>query len=471
VLIFMVIDKRTLPEIEYSDGMAAIDWNSGVTVDENDRRTEKIVSGIKGIETATAMTGTQDFMLPHTPDITPSEALVYMKCQSPKALTAAADSLKGQIQSIWPEATVECKPAGNLLNMIFSSDEPDLLIMLRDGEGKRPSAAAAKAFTDTLRRQFKTVAVPEVVTEENLTLVADVEKMSFYKVTYARLAQRLKELAGRNDVLRINRGAANVPVMLGEGNDDREMIMRSTVTADDGNEIPLNYIITERLTDDYKHLYGNDGGEYYPVAINAETGDIKDIISFVKEYDRRHNAVSTDFSGAYFSGRQTVSQLTGILIVSLLLLFFILAAQFESLIQPAIILSEMVIDMFLVLLGLWLCGETLNVMSMIGIIVMGGIVINDSILKIDTINRLRRGGMPLIRAIVTAGKERLLPIIMTSLTTICAMLPFMTRGSIGADMQYPLSLAIIIGMAAGTMVSLFFVPVIYYLIYRRKDRR
>ena len=108
-------------------------------------------------------------------------------------------------------------------------------------------------------------------------------------------------------------------------------------------------------------------------------------------------------------------------------------------------------------------------MSMIGIVVMSGIIINDSILKIDTINRLRRGGMPLLRAIMTAGHNRLKPIIMTSLTTMLAILPFLHRGDMGSALQYPLSLTIIVGMGIGTMVSLFMIPLFYYLIYNKKQ--
>ena len=107
-------------------------------------------------------------------------------------------------------------------------------------------------------------------------------------------------------------------------------------------------------------------------------------------------------------------------------------------------------------------------MSMIGLVVMSGIIINDSILKVDTINRLRRSGTPIMRAIVTAGHKRLKPIVMTSLTTILAIAPLLRRGDMGSDLQFPLSLALIAGMVAGTFVSLFFVPLMYYVIYRKK---
>jgi multidrug efflux pump subunit AcrB len=120
------------------------------------------------------------------------------------------------------------------------------------------------------------------------------------------------------------------------------------------------------------------------------------------------------------------------------------------------------------MLVLWMCGISLNIMSLIGIIVTCGIVINDSILKVDTINLLRKQGYSLIHAVLTAGQRRLKPIVMTSLTTILAISPFLMRGDIGSDMQYPLSVAVIAGMTTGTFVSIYFVPMIYYAIYKKK---
>ena len=164
-------------------------------------------------------------------------------------------------------------------------------------------------------------------------------------------------------------------------------------------------------------------------------------------------------------------ELALVLIVSLLLLFFILAAQFESLVQPLIILAEVLVDIFGALLALRIAGAGINLMSLIGIVVMAGIVINDSILKVDTINRLRRSGASLLRAILLGGRRRLRPILMTSLTTIGAVAPLLIRGSMGADLQFPLSVALIGGLAVGTLVSLLFVPLFYHEIYRKRDTK
>lgn len=188
----------------------------------------------------------------------------------------------------------------------------------------------------------------------------------------------------------------------------------------------------------------------------------------IKQVVKEDSYFFVAFTGEYFSSRETIKELIIILLVAISLLYFILAAQFESIVQPLIILSEIVVDIFFVLFGLWLFGESLNIMSMIGLVVMSGIIINDSILKVDTINRLRKQGMSLLRAVLVGGHSRLKPIIMTSLTTILAIAPFLNRVDMGSDLQYPLSFSIIIGMTVGTLISLFFIPLIYYVIYRKR---
>ena len=212
---------------------------------------------------------------------------------------------------------------------------------------------------------------------------------------------------------------------------------------------------------------------FVSATISAGLADGKTIGQGLDEMDKIAKETLDDTFRTALSGdskeyRESSSSLMFAFILAILLIYLILAAQFESIIQPLIILSEIVVDVFFVLLGLWLFGESLNIMSMIGLVVMSGIIINDSILKVDTINRLRKQGMPVLKAVFAGGHSRLKPIIMTSLTTILAIAPFLNRVDMGSDLQYPLSLSIIIGMTVGTLISLFFIPLIYYIIYRKR---
>ena len=237
-----------------------------------------------------------------------------------------------------------------------------------------------------------------------------------------------------------------------------------------GGRVPLEILLKETRNRDLKLITSGVDGEFYPLVLEVKGKEARRVMDVVKKVVRNDDRFDVSFAGTYFTNREMIKELCGVLIISILLLFFILAAQFESLVQPFIILSELIIDIFAVLGILWLFGESLNLMSMIGMVVMCGIVINDSILKVDTINRLREQGMGLKHAILEAGGRRLKAIIMTSLTTILAIAPFLVRGDMGSDLQYPLSLALISGMIAGTFVSVFFVPLAYYVIYKRTDQ-
>jgi multidrug efflux pump subunit AcrB len=308
-----------------------------------------------------------------------------------------------------------------------------------------------------------------VVTEENLCYSVNPEQLAYYHVTYEQLYNRFKELAGSNQVHEIANGAQSVPVIIGQDSRDADLLLANTIANSDGVEVPLSYLVESFKSESFKRLSAGSEGEYYSIVIEQATdAQIKAIMEDCKVEDAREDVqLKSAFHGNYFDSRAMIRELAMVLLVAVLLLYFILAAQFESLLQPAIILTEIVIDVSIVLLVLLLMGESLNIMSMIGLVVMSGIIINDSILKVDTTNQLYRSGMPLLRAVLFAGQRRLKPIVMTSLTTILALLPFLNKGNMGAAMQYPLSLTLIVGMVVGTLVSLYFVPLVYYLVYKK----
>jgi multidrug efflux pump subunit AcrB len=264
-----------------------------------------------------------------------------------------------------------------------------------------------------------------------------------------------------------------VPIVVGQDSRLADVVMQSTIANSENVEIPISFLVKERRVENYKRLHASIDGEYYPVSI--EHADDKTVGRMMKHCDNicgdKNSKLAVGYKGNYFESRQMIGELAVVLLVSLLLLYFIMAAQFESLLQPFIIISEVVVDVSVVMLVLFACGESLNIMSMTGLVVMSGIVINDSILKVDTMNRLYRSGHTLLHAVVEAGHRRLKPIVMTSLTTILALVPFLHRGDMGSALQFPLSLTLTVGMVVGTLVSLFIVPLEYYVIYHLKDRK
>lgn len=477
VVLFPFLRKERMPEIAHDDALVTIDWNAGITPEESNRRMSELLKEVKPlIETSTSMVGGQDFILSHTKNITSSEAVCYLKCKSAEELDDATEKMRNYIGKHYPNAKIETGLAANIFDMIFSTEEPDLQVRLHKRDGGRPDVELTRMVTDSLRARFPKLGIQPVSTEVYMKYTSDAEQMAYYKVSYQQLYSRLKELLGTNSIYDINSGGESVPVVIGSNSKDAKVLLSNTIRNTDGIEIPISYLVREQRADDYKHLYASEEGDFSIIYIDkAEDSEVKDVMAYVTSLvdNDKNGKLQASFVGSYFSSRTMIGELVMVLVVAFLLLYFILAAQFESLIQPMIILVEVVVDVALVLFVIWLAGESLNIMSMIGMVVMCGIIINDSILKVDTINRLYRSvenpqKHSLLKAMIVSGHRRLKPIVMTTLTTVLAIVPFLHRGDMGSALQFPLSFVIIVGMIVGTMVSLFFVPLVYYLLYRKR---
>ncbi len=149
------------------------------------------------------------------------------------------------------------------------------------------------------------------------------------------------------------------------------------------------------------------------------------------------------------------------MILAVVLIYMIMAAQFESLRFPFIILLDIPLTLAAICIVLWLSGFGLNIISFIGLIVLAGIAVNDSIVKVDFINQRRREGSSVREAIFDASEKRFRPIIMTSITTILGLLPMAIGFGEGAELQRPLALAVLVGLFISTIVTLMAVPVFY----------
>ena len=469
IIIYPMMEKSRLPKISHDDALLNIDWNSELSLEENDLRSYRVLMQVDDLlAESTSMVGVQQFMLGHTKDISTSESILYLKVEDADQLDKVKQVISDYMTTNYPSARFNFEVSGNLFNMIFPEKSTPLIAELHSRDGNAPSVEKVEKLIQTWKEKFTEVEIPELIKEQNIKYIADAEAMTLHGITFNEIHHQMKNIISQNTLFRINKGGMSIPVTTGENHAELSDILKGKVRNRNGVEVPLNMVIHETRSTDFKKLYSGAGGEYYPVPLNVADQDVDDIMEKIDTQMRGNEDFFVTYSGDYFASRKMVKELIIILIVAISLLYFILAAQFESVVQPLIILSEIVVDVLVVLIGLWLCGESLNIMSMIGLIVMSGIVINDSILKVDTINRLRKEGMSTLKAVFVGGHNRLKPIIMTSLTTILAIVPFLNHADMGSDLQYPLSLAIIIGMCIGTLVSLYFVPLVYYIIYRNK---
>jgi len=232
--------------------------------------------------------------------------------------------------------------------------------------------------------------------------------------------------------------------------------------------VPLSALVSLTPGEDIKTIIAGKNGEFIPLYY-YQPHQPEVLMEKARETIRQGDVWDVAFAGSFFSNRQMLNELVIILLVSVLLMYFILTSQFENFLQPLIVLAEIPIDIAFALIVLWLTGHTLNLMSAIGIVVTIGVILTDSILKIDLINELRKGGMPLLEAIHTGGVRRLRAIIMTALTSLFSMIPILFTFDIGSELQKPLAIAMISAMTIGTVVSIFLIPLLYWVIYRKSE--
>ncbi|MFV0593539.1 MAG: efflux RND transporter permease subunit [Draconibacterium sp.] len=167
--------------------------------------------------------------------------------------------------------------------------------------------------------------------------------------------------------------------------------------------------------------------------------------------------------------QESLDNLAFALLLSIILVYMVLASQFESLIHPFTILLTIPLAVVGTILIFFILGKTINIMAIIGVIMLVGIAVNDSIILVDRINQLRKDGMDRVQAILQAGQQRIRPIIMTSLTTILALLPLTVGFGESASLRSPMALAVVGGLVTSTLLTLVVIPCVYDVLDRVRE--
>lgn len=249
-------------------------------------------------------------------------------------------------------------------------------------------------------------------------------------------------------------------------------IKKLTVVTPSGKTVPLESFIEIKMTKSPVQIDRKFQQRLVSVTANVSGRDLgsvaEDIQSKLSELEKPAG-FEIMMSGNIEQQKKTFSSLFLAFGLAILLVYMVMASQFQSLIDPFIIMFSVPLGMVGVVWILFLTNTTLSVTSFEGVIVMVGIVVSNGILLIDYMNRLRKRGVELHEAVLKGGKTRLRPILMTTLTTVLGLIP-MAAGIGGESTQAPLALAVIGGLTASTFLTLIFVPTLYVLFEEKVHR-
>ena len=379
---------------------------------------------------------------------------------------------------------VDLKPPVSALSTILGGRQPDLSIRLfmddrsidsgiSDHRRIAETAGLIQSVLSASGLPLADVALRGVDLRPSYRIDIDARRAARLDVEPERIAQILRTHMGGRTATSLDRTDERIPIVLhGRGPADTNIsdLLALAVETPKGT-FPLRAMAAVEPVEVAGEILRLDQTPMVIVDADITNDDlvgvadrVRDLLALEGLANNRLNEHNVEFTGTHQTLRSAYRALLISLAFSIVVVLLILAAQFESLRLPWIIIAVIPLALSGSVYVLTLLGESVNIITWIGAIVLVGIVVNDAILKVDFIVRAERDGLPRRDAIHEAGRRRLRPILMTTVTTICGVLPLALGFGTGGELGVPLARTLIGGLILGTVLTLFVVPVMYSLV-------
>ncbi|MAT59794.1 MAG: multidrug transporter AcrB [Ignavibacteriae bacterium] len=484
IALFTQIGTGFIPRSDSASISLSVELEPGVKLEETNKYVEKIESIINEefpeVRFTSTRAGVNDegfssilFGQSEGSNIFTAQMRLTRKTQRERSIFEISDSLRKRLEPIPGIKSFVINTAGMGAILTGGSTSPiEVNIIGNNLITTEKVAEELKTFMTQLPGT-RDVKIGRGEFRPELQVILDREKMALNGLNTAMVANTL-----RNNVYGL------IATKYREEGDEYDIFIR----------FPSNYRTSQKLIGDVpvKTIAGNivklkDVGDvverYSPPDIQREDqervvrvtafnegralGDIAaDIQNYVAQMDMPQGIV-IEYGGEIEQQSEAFTDLLLLLVLSIVLVYMVMAAQFESLLDPFIIMFSIPFAFTGVALGLFVFGETFNVISFLGAILLVGIVVKNAIVLVDYINITRARGYELKEAIIYAGRNRLRPVLMTTLTTMLGTLPLVISSGEGAEVWRPLGVATVGGLTVSTIITLLLVPVIYSIFETR----
>ncbi|WP_216828282.1 efflux RND transporter permease subunit [Alkalihalobacterium elongatum] len=319
-----------------------------------------------------------------------------------------------------------------------------------------------------------TVGSPEI------TVAVDRERAANYGVGSAQIASAVNNATRGMVATRLARGGDELDVRLvveeryTSSVDELNQLLIDTPT---GERIPLEAVATIARDQGPSTIRRANRLREVTVTASILNRDLGSVVNDIQEVLKEELApllptgYRISFGGQNEQMNDAFFKLAGAIGLAVVLVYMVMAARFESLFYPFIIMFSVPITLIGIVFGLLVTFQPFGVGSLVGILILTGIVVNNAIVLIDYINTLKQKGLPSFEAIVEAGPTRLRPILMTALTTILGLIPLTLGFGEGTEVQQPMAIVIVFGLSFSTFITLILIPVIYYAFDLRKEKK
>jgi HAE1 family hydrophobic/amphiphilic exporter-1 len=397
--------------------------------------------------------------------------------------TKLADEIRSKVEGLIPGATirVQAQPGLWILRRIFSSGDSNsaIEIELRGNDLK-------KAQELSLALKQKIEAVPGVTDVQvgdregrpQQDIVFNREKIAQLGLSVQDVSRILETNVGGTQAGQYREGGDQYPIMVRLAPDDRltsQDLDNISIKASDGRILPISAVINKVDTRGPTSINHIDG-----LRVTYITAGLKGGVALGDGVNRIRSAISgvnlpkgfsIVFGGEYEEQQKAAADFRMSIIIAIILVYMVMAGQFERFIDPLIVMFSVPLAIVGVVPVMMLTGTTLNMQSLMGLVMLAGIVVNNAIVLVDYINlMIREEGLPVYQAVIEAGRLRLRPILMTMLTTVLGLLPMSFGWGAGGAIQASLARVVIGGLIASTLITLILIPVIYINVAKLREK-
>ena len=342
-----------------------------------------------------------------------------------------------------------------------------------------------KALTNSLKDKLQTYAGVFDI-KDSFSAGKDEIKLNLlpeaqnYGITMASLARQVRQAFYGDEVQRVQRGRDEVKVFLRYPKDERvslNNLEQMNVRVGNNVEVPLGQVAQGELSSGYSTITRTDRKRSISITADVDLSEAN-ANEILAKFESEHivpilldyPSVNYSFEGEQREQRDTLSSLFKNFALALFVVYVLLAVPFKSYLQPLIIMSAIPFGFTGAVIGHIIMGMNLAVLSIIGIVALSGVVVNDSLVMVDFINRYKRDdGKTSLEAALAAGPRRFRPILLTSITTFVGLFPLLIEKSVQAQFLIPMAISLAYGVLFATLITLILVPTSYLIIEDIKD--
>jgi len=479
IFLFRFVGREYMPQTDEGEVRITVEMEVGTRLSVMDQKLREVVAQVKemvpeieSIEESAGSGGWRGGA--NQGNITLK--LVPKSQRSRSSMDVAAD-LSRKLSAI-PGAIIRTRASGGMMmfGMRGGGGEERLQIEIRgyNMEVAQNLAVEVKKVVENTRGVTDVRISRQAGTPEQ-HLVINRQKASDMKLSVNQIGSFVETILSGSQASQFREGGREYRILVKVKDSeylDVNDLLDMTITNSDGEQVSLRNVIDITSEQGPQQIERRDRERI--INVSAEIAD-RDLGSVIRDARRNLTTIPVprdfiiSFTGDYEEQQKANRELMVTIMLALFLVYMIMAMLYESLRDPLIIMFCVPLALIGVVLMLFLTGTSLNVQSYIGMIMLGGIVVNNAILLVDYTNLLRRrDGMELMEAIKEAGRRRMRPILMTALTTIVAMVPMALGLGEGSEVQSPLARTVIGGLTSATFITLVVIPVVYSIFEHRR---